>query len=53
MVGGVRGGDGERNPPSALKLSEWISIIPTYNSGIEQYSNYTKHPGEMGGGGGG
>lgn len=32
--------------PSAcpqLKLSVWISLIPTYNSGIEQYFNYTKH----------
>lgn len=32
--------------PSArprLKLFVWISLIPTYNSGIEQYFNYTKH----------
>ena len=35
--------------PSALprlKLFEWISLIPTYNSGIEQYFNYTKHFGK-------
>lgn len=32
--------------PSALprlKLFVWISLFPTYNSGIEQYFNYTKH----------
>lgn len=32
--------------PSALprlKLFVWISLIPTYNSGIKQYLNYTKH----------
>lgn len=26
-----------------LKLFVWILLIPTYNSGIEQYFNYTKH----------
>lgn len=56
MVGGV---GAEETPvkynislgSSSLKLFGWISIIPTYNSGIEQYSNYTKHSGEMGAGG--
>lgn len=28
---------------SCLKLFVWILLIPTYNSGIEQYFNYTKH----------
>lgn len=58
MVGGVRAEETplKRSPSlgsSSLKLFEQISVIPTYNSGIEQYSNYTKHPGEMGVGGGG
>lgn len=42
--------------PSALprlKLFVWISLIPTYNSGIEQYFNYTKHFGKNRGGRGG
>lgn len=55
MVGGVRAEETPRKwntslGSSALKLFQWTSIIPTYNSGIEQYSNYTKHPGKMGGG---
>lgn len=51
--GWVEAGGAEALPP--LKLSGWISIIPTYNSGIERYSNYAKHPGRVGGreGGGG
>lgn len=36
-----------------LKLFVWISLIPTYNSGIEQYFNYTKHFGRKRGGRGG
>lgn len=35
--------------PSArpqLKLLLWISLIPTYNSGIKQDFNYTKHFGK-------
>ncbi len=42
--------------PSALprlKLFVWILLIPTYNSGIKQYFNYTKHFGKTGVGGGG
>lgn len=42
--------------PSALprlKLFVWISLIPTYNSGIKQYFNYTKHVGKNRGGRGG
>lgn len=39
-------------PPARprLKLFVWISSIPTYNSGIEQYLNYTKHFGKNRGG---
>lgn len=37
--------------PVPLKAFQRISVTPTYNSGIEQYSNYTKHPGAMEGGG--
>lgn len=34
-----------------LKLFVWISLTPTYNSGIKQYFNYTKHFGKTGLGG--
>lgn len=51
MVGGVRAEETQSNIifPSALprlKLFVWILLIPTYNSGIEQYFNYTKHFGK-------
>lgn len=56
MVGGVRAEETQSNIifPSALprlKLFVWISLIPTYNSGIEQYFNYTKHFGKKNRGG--
>lgn len=58
MVGGVRAEETQSNIifPSALprlKLFVWISLIPTYNSGIEQHFNYTKHFGKKTGGRGG
>lgn len=58
MVGRVQAEETQSNIifPSALprlKLFVWISLIPTYNSGIEQYFNYTKHFGKNKGGRGG